>query len=154
VLSLALDPFFQQLVSYPQRSSSVDRGTVPRSVMWLAGSNIFQNKNFSVDPLLSPDPALVSPIDEFMANDGPFTIPQISPFCASNDCSWPIFDTLGVCSECADVSSMLQFGCMQENGFWRSDWVPSTGWTTNVSLTSCGYFFNATGPKPMLMSGQ
>jgi hypothetical protein len=114
---------------------------------------MFSNDNYSAFNLLSPDPYLSSPIDQFVTNEGPFSIPKISPFCASDDCVWNTFDTLGVCSECSDVSSMLQFGCLHEDGFWRGDWVTATGWTTDVSLTSCGYFFNSTTSNPVLMSG-
>jgi hypothetical protein len=151
LLSLALDPFFQQLVAYPQRPSDSDRSTVSRSVQFSTDSNRYGNS--TLDGFLGPDSGLDDPIMRFLTESGPFTIPNITPFCASDDCTFPPFDTLGVCSECADVSSMLQFGCLHEDGFWRGDWVTTTGWNTDVSLMSCGYFFNATSSKPMLMSG-
>jgi hypothetical protein len=120
-------------------------------VTYSTSSNRFENA--SAYDLLSPDPSLSPPVFAFLENDGPFAIPKITPFCASDDCQWPPFDTLGVCSECSDVSSMLQFDCLREDGFWRGDWVTTNGWNTSTSLTSCGYFFNATSSRPMLMSG-
>jgi hypothetical protein len=101
--------------------------------------------------MLGPDLNLYNPIFAFLTDSSHFEMPKITPFCASDDCVWEPFETLGVCSECSDVSSLLQFGCRLEDGDWRADWVPSMD--GNSSLTSCGYFFNLTSPEPMLMAG-
>jgi hypothetical protein len=109
--------------------------------------------NSSDVEVIGPDFSLGNVVKSFYLQPGLFEVPEMTPFCASNDCAWPPFHTLAVCSECKDISRTLQFGCYQEDGYWRSEWNSSISANFSLPTTSCGYFFNATGPKPMLMSG-
>jgi hypothetical protein len=77
--------------------------------------------------------------------------------CSTDHCLWPPFQTLGVCSECMDLTDHLQLGCLTEDGLWsamRNITYPS-GQPLNqtANITSCGYFINATTSNPILMSG-
>lgn len=79
---------------------------------------------------------------------------QLSPYCPTDDCEWSPFQTLGICSRCADISEELQFGCQDELGDWRPgrETQPQNS-TLYPPTNSCGYFFNITGPYPMLATG-
>ena len=100
---------------------------------------------------------LVGPALEraFLAHGQPLELPNP---CPSNNCEWPPFETLGICSQCEDVSDQITYGCLAESGTWQS--------TSNYTIppldgpppqpaqvTSCGWFMNATGPDPFLMTG-
>jgi hypothetical protein len=65
-----------------------------------------------------------------------------------------VYDTLGVCSQCEDVSNQLTYACL--NG--TIDWAVDLKGGYNVRRqypngTMCGYFLNATSQDPFLMSG-
>lgn len=69
-------------------------------------------------------------------------------------CTWPIYQTLGFCSACTDVTDLLTFGCFTTS----LDWVPSQAQspeliTTAPTGSACGYFINATSETPLLVSG-
>lgn len=79
---------------------------------------------------------------------------QLSPYCPTSDCEWTPFQTLGICSTCADVSDELQFGCQNEIGDWRPGRETQPPNSTVYPPThSCGYFFNISGEYPMLATG-
>ena len=74
--------------------------------------------------------------------------------CPTSKCTWPPYETLGVCSQCADISSHLKYACITSG----VDWIANLtgGWSakdTYPNATMCGYFLNATSEDPILMSG-
>jgi hypothetical protein len=74
--------------------------------------------------------------------------------CPTSKCTWPLYDTLGVCSQCADVSSYLTYDCITNLIDWTSQ--STGGWHAKENYpnaTMCGYFLNATSDQPILMSG-
>ena len=81
------------------------------------------------------------------------TRPDIPLTCPTSTCNWPVYETLGVCSECADVSDLLNFDCRST----QIDWSTShTGRVTPEAFpngTVCGYFFDAGDYGSVLMSG-
>jgi hypothetical protein len=141
-----MDPFFQQLVSTPARPSMVGRSAVARVVRFDTKEQ-FEYENTT--RVLVPDAPTMTAVEPYFYSNG--TIPEIAPFCPSTDCAWPSFETLAVCSACEDVTELLEFGCKNEVGDWRDD----TNGLRNRSNPgmACGYFLNATGEKPVLMSG-
>jgi hypothetical protein len=138
-------------VTFPQRSGLSQRGTIPRSVKYSTSSGRFMKS--SNDAILDPDLELITATQQFMIQSEPVQVPEIKPFCANEDCEWPVFETLAFCSQCTDISSLLQFGCMEEDGYWRSGFNYSQPAGNNETFHSCGYFFNATSTDPMLMTG-
>ncbi|KIW05859.1 uncharacterized protein PV09_03062 [Verruconis gallopava] len=151
VLSLAADPFFQQLISLPKRPSAYGHSTVPIMVDFKLMDASFQNGTDSTE-FGGPDRLLQDVALSFMFDNG--TERPLSAFCPTEECTWRPFDTLAVCSACANVSSMLTFACIEETGEWRSNDTTITIDQTNVTkTTSCGYFLNATTANPILMSG-
>lgn len=78
-----------------------------------------------------------------------------SYYCPNNQCTWPDFETLGICSQCEDIAGELEFGCASEPGEWRREYrdVLNNLRPPDLNRTSCGWFFNLTSSEPMLMSG-
>jgi hypothetical protein len=79
------------------------------------------------------------------------TRPDIPLSCPTSSCTWPSFDTLGVCSQCKEASQLLKYACLES----RIDWT--SGLNSNLSSysnsTACGYFLNVTSDDPTMMSG-
>lgn len=82
--------------------------------------------------------------------------PEVPVSCPTSNCTFPEFDTLGVCSQCTDISDLLQFGCRSA----RMDWIGNlTAGATEIDQmsyfngTACGYFLNFTSDSATLVSG-
>ena len=117
-MTLTFEPFVQQTVTFPIRyveSSDSGLAEVPVSTYW--DGNV--DSSFlaaGYDALLSPNISKTSS--------------AISPICRTGNCTFEPYTSLGVCSQCVDVSSALSFsrgdvdeaglgnnaGCHQENG--------------------------------------
>jgi hypothetical protein len=65
-----------------------------------------------------------------------------------------VYETLGVCSQCADVSDYLTYACVTGKVDWTSNL--DGGFAADVKFpnaTMCGYFLNVTSESPIMMSG-
>jgi hypothetical protein len=83
------------------------------------------------------------------------TLAPIAAYCSNEECTWPVFDTLGVCSQCENIADMIDHGCRNESGDWRIEYGQQNDGNSSLYLnqSSCGWFFNITSEKPLLMSG-
>ena len=103
VVTLAFDPFLQQIITYPLKP-------VPSSNSTLAWSDTYANdtdlgtfelnlymKGAVYSGIYNPQP--------------PGSGLEYS--CSSGNCTWDIYDTVGVCSTCPNVSSQLTPNCSQ-----------------------------------------
>lgn len=149
ILSLALDPFFQQIVTYPQRPNLQGASTISRSVAFK-----------TVDPIANQNGTNMITSDDIMWNTMFKCImsggaqSQLSPYCPTDDCQWSPFQRLGICSSCADISDELQFGCQNEIGDWRPGRATQSPNSMLYPPTySCGHFFNISSEYPMLATG-
>lgn len=117
IVSLAIDPFAQQIVAYPVRqvvsgSSSVQRTTA------------YKSETSGMDYLMG----LESPMRGAVYN-GVFaaeTVAELAPFCATGNCTWQPFSTLGFCSACSNVTSSTTAGLCT---------VPESGATQRCNYT-------------------
>ncbi|KAH6632990.1 hypothetical protein C7974DRAFT_391900 [Boeremia exigua] len=161
VLLLAIDTFLQQVVSLPDRWALQGEdiaGDLSRTIRY--GSNPNTPYLGGVESV-SDSPDLFPITRKFSDGNGtePLlfgngTRPEIPVSCPTSNCTWPLYDTLGVCSKCTDVSSYLTFTCLTN----KVDWLAETrgGFEVDWSYpntTHCGYFLNATSDRPVLMSG-
>ncbi|KAL1594585.1 hypothetical protein SLS60_010346 [Paraconiothyrium brasiliense] len=157
LLMLAIDTFFQQVIELPEIWILQGKGYVPMVIQLkqqapLSYSNGIENietnkeltaliNNFFVDNGTSPMPAG----DGFQA--------EIPVTCSTGNCAWPVYRTLGVCSACQDVSSLLSYACVSSKMEWvhniSRDFTESSYPRGNM----CGYFINATGASPVMMTG-
>ncbi|KIW04792.1 uncharacterized protein PV09_03979 [Verruconis gallopava] len=148
LLSFGLDPFFQQLVSYPSRPSTENRSRVPR-VVTFDNTNKWVNLNGTDQVTDEKDWRSVIPtFYRFNSSSVP-----LDTFCPGDSCTWPDFETLAVCSDCRDISSYLTFACSAEDGSWRQIRTINETATNSTRGFSCGWFFNASSSEPMLMNG-
>ncbi|KAE9972415.1 hypothetical protein BLS_004043 [Venturia inaequalis] len=150
ILTLALDPVFQQIVTYPQRPRANGKSSIARVVVYNPPhySYLVNGSKYTY----APD-ALYNAIGGVVVNRLGSDVLPAPVFCPSDDCRWPSFQTLAVCSQCEDVSQYLTFGCLQDPGDWKADYARKANATDYPKSTSCGYFLNATSDAPMLMSG-
>ena len=124
VLALAVDPFTQQAVSYPSVQSS---DSTRRAFL-------------GVTTALTPgfESSLDSTIFRAVTLDK-----SLPPYaCPSNNCRWPQYRSLGLCSTCEDVSHQVQRNCTGNlcswtlpNGLSVTDYgVRVKTWNTDTSL--------------------
>lgn len=157
VLLLAIDTFFQQVVELPERQILQASSAVPRIVRYKPEYMVEMYQGYETvqyDVFIYP---YVRPF--FYSNGtqpvplGNGTRPDIPLTCPTSTCNWPVYETLGVCSECADVSDLLNLDCRST----QIDWSTShTGRVTPEAFpngTVCGYFFDAGDYGSVLMSG-
>jgi hypothetical protein len=158
--SLALDPFFQQVVDFPDRwalqnaTSAIPRITnyEPTYIpLYMQGQEQIQT-----DRDFEPS------IQQFFYQNGtqpvPYgngTRPDIPLSCPTSNCTWPAYETLAVCSSCEEVSHLLDitYTCMDTTIDWSSNWTGPLDKEPYPNGTVCGYFLNATSPAPILLSG-
>lgn len=150
LLSLPVDLFFQQIVHYP----TVYNGNNPFCKSPAATT---YNPRDGLGTFVGNQGKLAyrPPFDLYAYNALFLTnssMPLLKAECPTNNCTWPVYDTLGVCSKCQDVTSLLYYDCKTT----QTDWlVNGTNKLTSVfpNMTQCGYWLNDAGPVPRLMSG-
>jgi hypothetical protein len=156
IFALALDPFFQQVVSFPEQwTLQPENSTLARAVRYEPLLNI---EYVDGAELVNPDSAMLAILDPFFISNGTQPIPfgngsrvDFPLTCPSTNCTWPSYDTLGVCSQCVETPELLDFACV----FTRVDWTSTLNDTMSSypNTTVCGYFLNSTSTNPVLMSG-
>jgi hypothetical protein len=158
--SLALDPFFQQVVDFPDRWALQDTlSAIPRAVhynpiyypVFFQGFEAQQNEE-NMQPTITP----------FLYDNGTQPVafgngtrPEIPLSCPTSNCTWPDYETLAVCSKCVsmDASELLTFACMNTTIDWTASYTGPISPGKEPNGTVCGYFLNATSVSPILMSG-
>ena len=98
VLALAIDPFTQQVLSYPVRTTALTNETssIPRTDFF----------NGAVTDVQTPSPELRSVLRGMYS--GPT---DVNIECQTGNCTWPAYDTLGICSTCIDTSEQTSVSC-------------------------------------------
>jgi hypothetical protein len=159
LFALALDPFFQQVVEYADHwKLQTETGSIPVATSYrpyLSGKE-YRN-GFETIEL---DPIIMGAAQQFFYDNGtkPTTFgrgvrAEIPLACPYSNCTWPEYETLGICSECTEASDLLEFKCLNTT----LDWVqvpgedPETGEVTFSNGTSCGWYLKA--DNPLLMAG-
>ncbi|GME34677.1 c6 and c2h2 transcription factor [Neofusicoccum parvum] len=119
VACLAVDPFAQQIISYPLRS--IATGNSSDAVTW--ATDIYDTGRGSskgAAVAMYSDPTLQAAIFS-----GLFDRPAIPALhCASGNCTWPDITTLGICSRCANKGSWTPCSKEQPMGGVQADDAP------------------------------
>lgn len=149
-MTLALDPFFQQVVTYPQRPRTVGKSSLARVVTYDPVHYSYLRNGTKW--IQAPD-TLFTTIGGIVVDTLGAYVTSAPVFCPSDNCRWPSFQTLGVCSQCKDISQYLTFACLEEPGDWKASRPRKSNATLYPPTTSCGYFLNATSKDPVLMAG-
>ncbi|OAG20926.1 hypothetical protein CC77DRAFT_989290 [Alternaria alternata] len=159
LLLLAIDTFFQQVVEISDRwTLQATLAAAPKAYTYETG---WPKEYLDGIENASDDKDTFLVIEKFSYGDGIRPVlfgnavrPDISIFCPTSNCTWPSYKTLGVCSQCADISADLSFACLSHTVDWTAD---SQGLfdleKPYPNATACGYFLNATSDNPTLMSG-
>lgn len=101
IVLLAVNPFAQQVIKYDTRPVLSTPATLPITDIY----NINANANvLSVDVDLPMKAAITRGMLDIDANISTF---DITPFCASGNCTWPVYQSLTVCGRCADLTKQL-----------------------------------------------
>ena len=160
VLLLAMDTFFQQAVEYPDRSRRTDTvGDIPRVTTYETRSRL---QYFQGAVVGSYNKDLLPVIKEYYYSNGTQPVvfgngtrPDIPLSCPTNNCTWPVYDTLAVCARCEEVSAVLNITqtCMRTSIDWSSSWLGPITKEPYPNRTVCGHFLNATSTHPILLTG-
>ncbi|ENI06971.1 hypothetical protein COCC4DRAFT_133662 [Bipolaris maydis ATCC 48331] len=156
IFALALDPFFQQVVSFPERwTLQHTNSSISRVIRYEPVYDIGYENGVDMADL---NGEIQNVAELFFVNNGTQPIPfgngtraEIPLSCPSSNCTWPSYDTLGMCSQCVEVSNLLNFTCMETRVDWTSQLTGNQ--STYPTAKVCGYFLNATSEQPILMSG-
>ncbi|OCL11352.1 hypothetical protein AOQ84DRAFT_386904 [Glonium stellatum] len=144
ILALALDPSVQQLISTGQRSVYADS----------VEASLNRAENFTA----SSSGILEYPMREaiLIGALSSTAIPEHMPSCPTGNCTWPIFDTLALCSKCNTLNphtevesrcnSSLAFDDAESN--FILDHINATA---NPSFRSCNYTFPSS-PFPEIVA--
>lgn len=156
IFALALDPFFQQVVSFPEQwTLQKTNSSIARAVRYEPEISIdYVN---GVD-MINLDADMLAVADPFFVGNGTQPVPfgngsrvDFSLTCPSSNCTWPSYDTLGMCSKCVEMPKLLDFACV----YTTVDWTSTLNATVSSypNTTVCGYFLNSTSENRVLMSG-
>ncbi|KZM28520.1 uncharacterized protein EKO05_0005935 [Ascochyta rabiei] len=159
--SLALDPFFQQVVDFPERWALRNNltGEIPRIARYepVLTKEFTQHREAGVY-----DKDLYPIVKEFFYGNGTLPVafgngtrPDIPLSCPTSNCTWPEYETLAICSRCEDASAALDitYACMETTVDWSANWTGPITEEPYPNATVCGHFLNATSNKPVLLSG-
>ncbi|CAN9085845.1 unnamed protein product [Alternaria alternata] len=156
IFALALDPFFQQVVSFPERwTPQKTNSSIARTVRYEPEFGVEYQNGI---PIVQLDADILSVADPFFLDNGTKPMPfgnasraEVPLSCPSSNCTWPSYETLGMCTQCVEAPELLNFTCM----FTQVDWTSTLNATESSypNATVCGYFLNSTSETPVLMSG-
>lgn len=116
ILTLALNPFSQQVATYkPRMVSSTEGATNLRSTGYeLALGSASSSEGFI--PIL---PLKAAVYNGLFAEDGKPLL-KLPVSCLTGNCTWDKFETLGVCNKCVDMTDYLDRSC-PDNDFEDQD---------------------------------
>lgn len=160
VLLLAIDTFFQQVVSFPDQWTLHDTpGEIPRLLRYDPMFQMDFWRGFEVNMY---DLNLKPIIHQYFYGNGTQPVafgngtrPEVPLSCPTSNCTWPVYETLAFCSKCTDVSDHLNstFTCMNSTIDWSADWPGPLDEVPYPTGTVCGHWLNATSEHPILLSG-
>jgi hypothetical protein len=160
VLLLAIDTFFQQVSTFPLKWTLHEMsGQIPYVVRYNRPYQM-EFKGGWETSIYNSD--LMPVVQQFLTRNGtkptPFGTsyrPEIPLSCPTSNCTWPVYDTLAVCSQCAEVSDLLDitFTCLNTTVDWSTKWEGPLSKVPYPNSTVCGHFLNVTADLPILLSG-
>jgi hypothetical protein len=155
VLLLAIDTFFQQVTDLPTRWTLYGSSSAPQVIRY---EPHYVKEFMNGDEATQPDQAFMTIADAFFTSNGTKPVvlgngtrPEIPLSCPTSNCTWPVLQTLGMCSQCMEAPQLITYACLDT----RIDWTSKLNSTASSypNATACGYFLNATSTEPVLMSG-
>ncbi|KAK3375602.1 hypothetical protein B0T24DRAFT_524142 [Lasiosphaeria ovina] len=149
VIALLLNPFAQQIATYPVRTVSTPQGAVNFRALKYGPA---LSGNSDAAPFVPILPLKAAVYNGMFAENGK---PWMSlPFtCQTGDCDWDPIETLAVCYKCIDMSEYLSRFC--SNGTARGGSTSGCGWTlpSGARLSTSAEVFGMTSLFPGSMGG-
>jgi hypothetical protein len=160
IFALATDQFFQQVVEYPEHLHvQPGNGTIPRATGYVPMIPGLEFRRDSGENLV-PDQNILGLAKSYIFGNGTTPTPfgkgaraEIPLSCPASQCTWPLYETLGVCSSCVNVADLLEFKCINTTLDWVQvpDENPETYENTFPTGLSCGWWLKA--KNHLLMTG-
>jgi hypothetical protein len=160
VFALAMDPFFQQVVEYPERwRQQTGHGTIPRATGYTPYRSGWEYRRDS-GIMLPADQGWLGATSEFFYDKGssPVTFgkdarAEIPLSCPNSNCTWPQYETLAVCSKCTEIPDLIEFKCLNTVLDWVQvpDADPITDDNVYPNGTACGWWLKS--DQDILMTG-
>jgi hypothetical protein len=160
IFALATDQFFQQVVEYPQHwHVQPGTGTVPRATGYVPISPGLEFRR-NLGNVLVLDQNILGVAKSYFFGNGTAPIPfgkgiraEVPLSCPNSNCTWPSYETLGICSSCVDVADLLEFKCINTTIDWVQvpDQNPKTDENAFPGGMSCGWWLKA--DDHLLMTG-
>ncbi|KAJ5709116.1 hypothetical protein N7493_010450 [Penicillium malachiteum] len=129
VLALGIDPFTQQILSFPSRSavSTLETAFIQRANSYVSDPT----RDSDTIEVSALDPNLISAVVSGVAQ----TSSPLEPICTSGDCTFGEFVSLGICSSCDDMTVQAAQTCHVPTD------DPYADSPFNVTPLSCTYSF-------------
>ncbi|KAK0615211.1 hypothetical protein B0T17DRAFT_510998 [Bombardia bombarda] len=144
IIALLLNPFAQQMATYPTRtvSSPVGATNYRAASYGLALKSIDERAAFV--PILPLKSAVYNGL--FAENNKPWTSLPVA--CQTGNCTWEPFETLAVCYSCIDMTEYITPYCA--NGTATAEKRASCGWQvpSGAKLNSSAEVFSMTSMFP------
>ncbi|KAF2135590.1 uncharacterized protein K452DRAFT_347514, partial [Aplosporella prunicola CBS 121167] len=105
IVSLAVDPFTQQIISYPERSVSLGNtsASVNAARVYDTGLTASQHNMFSQYMDVGMQAAILSGLYGESST--------VSHYCPTGNCTWPDITSLSVCNSCSNVTTSTNRTC-------------------------------------------
>jgi len=102
-LQLSIGPFVQQIIQYEIRSANITAASIPIAISYDGiGCNNAIGTCFDIP--LSMKAAVMNAALDIGASIIDF---DIAPYCPTGNCTWEPYQSLAVCSKCADLTGQL-----------------------------------------------
>ena len=135
-----MEPFFQQIILYP----------LEHRVLHSTASHLPRGSSYTS---VQATDETGEPAAEYAMQQAVYgslflgSLKTTTASCTSGNCTWPPFQTLGVCNRCTDVSALIQ-----KSEVPNPDWISDED--TNISKTKTSYHIpnglNVTLPNHVL----
>ncbi|KAJ6021994.1 hypothetical protein N7540_007498 [Penicillium herquei] len=131
LLALTIDPFAQQILSFPSRSvvSNTETAFIQAANTYVSGPT--RNSDIDLIEVSALDPKIISAVVSGIAQ----TNSALEPQCTSGDCRFGEFVSLGICSACDDMTAQAIQTCQVPTD------NPYASGPFNVTPLSCTYSF-------------
>ncbi|KAL5372495.1 hypothetical protein DPSP01_013457 [Paraphaeosphaeria sporulosa] len=161
IFALCLDPFFQQVVEYPEKWRIQDgSGYIPTATGYepFSAGKEYQSGMEN----LELDQGLLGITYRFFYNNGELPVTfgksvraEVPLGCPNSNCTWPEYETLGIHTRCSDASDRVEFKCTNTTLDWiQNPIVDPSGEDADATFpngTACGWWLKA--DTPLLMTG-
>ncbi|MCJ1386104.1 hypothetical protein MMC17_009229 [Xylographa soralifera] len=133
LLALFVDPFIQQIITYPLLPIPTSNATVPRSQLYDA--DIYAphlGSGINVGPEFGMKAAIYKGI---FTSASPS---DVTPDCATGNCTFPLFDTLAICNQTTlSQQSPGEGGCGSMFHYDQTNYTYALPGSTNVQISAC-----------------